>query len=133
VSVLTLRANDQTPPLLRALVDRLDDVDQLLLVLEHPIELVVVTGPEVAHHVLVAVEEHDRHRIVQLVHDVEVGDLIDVAQVDHGEVCGEGGKTPSVTFRSMVLKDGKPRSLNLLLTRGAILYRTSSCRIQSGS
>lgn len=91
----TFRANDKTPPLLRALVDRLDDIDQLLLVLEDPIELVVVARPEIAHHVLVAVEEHDCHRVLgllaaslarggkrthkKLVHSVELGDFVDVA------------------------------------------------------
>lgn len=31
-------------------------------------------------------EEHDRHWVVQLVHLVEVGDLVDIAEVDDGEV-----------------------------------------------
>lgn len=31
-------------------------------------------------------EEHDCHRIVELVHLVEVGYLVDVAEVDDGEV-----------------------------------------------
>lgn len=86
-SNLTLGTDDQTTTLLRALIDGLDDVDQLLLVLQYPIQLVVVTRSEITHHVLIAVEEHDRHRIVELVHGVEIGDLVDVAQVDDGEVC----------------------------------------------
>lgn len=84
--MLTFRTDDQTAPFLRALVDRLDDVDQLLLVLEHPIELVVVARPEIAHHVLVAEEEHNRHRIVELVHFVKFRNLVDIAEVDHGKV-----------------------------------------------
>lgn len=88
---LTLGTDDQTTTLLRALVDGLDDVDQLLLVLQYPIQLVVVTRSKITHHVFIAVEEHDRHRIVELVHGVEIGDLVDVAQVDDGEVCGTAG------------------------------------------
>jgi hypothetical protein len=36
--------------------------------------------------VLVAEEEHDGHRVVQLVHLLEIGHLVDVADVDDGEV-----------------------------------------------
>lgn len=83
---LTLGTDDQTAALLRATVDGLDNVDELLFVLEHPVELVVVAGAEIAHHVLVAEEEHDGDGVVQLVHLVEVGDLVDVTDVDDGEV-----------------------------------------------
>lgn len=85
---LTLGADNQTTALLRALVNGFNDVDQLLLVLQHPIQLVIVTRSEIAHHVFVPVKEHDRHRIVELVHRVEIGDLVDIAQVDNSEVCG---------------------------------------------
>lgn len=34
----------------------------------------------------IAKEEHDRHRVVQLVHAVELGHLVDVAQVHDREV-----------------------------------------------
>jgi hypothetical protein len=37
-------------------------------------------------YVLVAEEEHDSHRIVELVHLLEVGYLIEIADVDDGEV-----------------------------------------------
>ena len=83
---IILRTNDQTPPLLRALVDRLDNINQLLLILQHPVELVVVAGAEIAHHVLVAEEEHEGDGIVEFVHLLEVGDLVEVADVDDGEV-----------------------------------------------
>lgn len=87
-SNLTLGTDDQTTALLRTLVDGFDDVDQFLFVLQDPIQLVIVTRSEIAHHVFIAVEEHDRHRIVEFVHGVEIGDLVDVAQVDDSEVCG---------------------------------------------
>jgi hypothetical protein len=114
---LTLWTDDQTTALLRALVDGFDDVDQLLLVFQHPIQLVIVTRSEIAHHVFIAVEEHDRHRIVELVHRVEIGDLVDVAQVNDGEVC----TTTSVSGWISTLWDE-----HSLFTRSAILYRTSS-------
>lgn len=50
----TLRTDNQTPTLLRTAVDRLDDVDELLLVFEDPVELVVVTVPRYQHS-----EPHD--------------------------------------------------------------------------
>lgn len=75
----TFGADHQTTALLGALVYRLNDVDQLLLVLQHPVQLVVVSCAEIAHHMLVAVEEHDRHPVVKFIHLVEVWDLIEVA------------------------------------------------------
>lgn len=40
---LTLWTNYQTPTLLRTLVDRFDNIDQLLLIIEHPVQFVVIT------------------------------------------------------------------------------------------
>lgn len=82
----TLRTNDQTTTLLGALVDGLDDVDQLLLVLQNPVQLVVVTGSEITHHMFIAIKVHDRHWIVELVHGTKVGDLIEIAEVNDGEI-----------------------------------------------
>ena len=45
---------------------------EYLLVLHGPVDLVVVSGAEIDHHVLVPEEEHDRARVVQLVHLVEI-------------------------------------------------------------
>lgn len=87
----TLGTDNETPALLGAAVDGLDDVDELLLVLEDPVELVVVSGPEIAEHVLVAPEEEDGAGVVELVHAVEVGHLVDVGHVDDGEVADELG------------------------------------------
>ena len=75
----TFGADHQTTALLGALVYRLDDVDQFLLVLEHPVQLVVVSRAKIAHHMLIAVEEHNSHPIVELVHLVEVWHLVKVA------------------------------------------------------
>jgi hypothetical protein len=81
-----LRAHHQTPSFLRALVNRLNNINKLLLILEHPVQLVVISRAEIAHHVLVAEEEHHRDRVVQLVHLLEIGHLVQVADVDDGEV-----------------------------------------------
>ena len=83
---VVLGAHDKTASLLGSSVDSLKDVDELLLVLQHPLDLVVVTGTQIDHHVLVAEEEHERARVVQLVHLVKVGHLVDIAQVDGGKV-----------------------------------------------
>lgn len=48
---------------------------RLLLVVEGPGDLVVVTGAEIDHDVLVSEEEHHGAGVVQLVHVVEVGHL----------------------------------------------------------
>lgn len=81
-----LWADDQTTALLGSFVHRLQDIDELLLVLQHPVELVIVSRSEIAHHVFIAEEEHDGHGVVEFVHGVEVGHLVDVAEVDDGEV-----------------------------------------------
>jgi uncharacterized 2Fe-2S/4Fe-4S cluster protein (DUF4445 family) len=71
-----LRRDDQTASLLRAFVNRFDDVNQFLLVLENPVEFVVVTGAEITHHVFVSEKEHNRNWVVEFVHLLEVGNLI---------------------------------------------------------
>lgn len=76
----------QPSPFLRTLVYGFDYVDEFLLVFQHPIQLVVVSCTEVAHHVFVAEEEHQGDRIVEFVHLFEVGYLIKIANIDDGEV-----------------------------------------------
>lgn len=62
----TLWTNNQTTTLLRTTIDRLNNIDQFLFVLQNPVQLIVVTGAEIAHHVLVAKEEHQGDRIIKL-------------------------------------------------------------------
>lgn len=112
---IVLGTDDQTPSLLRAAVDRLDDVDELLLVLEDERQLIVVTSSQIAHDVFIALyrmnqvshhhrvtwgrgtgqgskqsvtyeEEHDGARVVQLVHGVEVRHAVYVTDIDDCEV-----------------------------------------------
>ena len=72
---VVLWRDDETAPLSRSSVDGLDNIDHLLLVVDGPVDLVVVPRPQVDHDVLVPVEEHDGARVVELVHCVEVGHL----------------------------------------------------------
>jgi hypothetical protein len=83
---IILRTNHQTPPLLCSPIHRLQNIHQLALVLEHPVQLIVITRPKIAHHMLVTEEEHDGHRIVQFVHGLKVRHLVQVAQVDGRKV-----------------------------------------------
>jgi hypothetical protein len=83
---VVLGTDDQTTTLLGTLVNGLADIDQFLLVLEDKVELVVITGTQVDHHVLVAEEPHDGTRVVELIHLVEIWYLIDIAEVDDAEV-----------------------------------------------
>ena len=78
--------NDETAALASAAINSLDDVDELLLILESPVDLVVVAGAQIDHDVLVPEEEHNRRRIVQLVHGVEVRYFCDVNQIYHCKV-----------------------------------------------
>ena len=79
-------SDDETTSLPGSTVDGLNNVDELLLVLESPVDLVVVTGSEINHDVLVPEEEHHRGRVVELVHGVEIRHLRYVHQVYHRKV-----------------------------------------------
>lgn len=83
---IILGTDDQTTSLLGTSIHRFKNVNELLLILKNPFDLVVVTGSQIDHHVLVSEEEHEGARVIQLVHLVEVGNLVDVAEVNHGEV-----------------------------------------------
>ena len=65
---VVFRRVDQTAALLAAAVDNLDDVDEVLLVFNDKVDLVVVAGAEVDHHVFVAPEEHHGASVVEFVH-----------------------------------------------------------------
>jgi len=69
---IVLGRHDKPPALARAAEDGLYDVDELLLVLHRPIDLVVVAGAEIDHDMLVAEEEHDSARVLKLVHLAKV-------------------------------------------------------------
>jgi len=52
-------SDNKTTTLPRTAVDGLDNVDELLIVLQSPIDLVVVASTKIDHDVLVPEEEHD--------------------------------------------------------------------------
>jgi len=81
-----LWADNQTTTLLCTSVDGLNDIDQLLLVFQNPVQLIVVSRTEIAHHMLVSEEEHEGDGIVELVHLLEVGNLVKIADIDDSEV-----------------------------------------------
>mmetsp|Transcript_43079 Transcript_43079/g.97981 ORF Transcript_43079/g.97981 Transcript_43079/m.97981 type:complete len:208 (+) Transcript_43079:118-741(+) len=83
---VVLGRDDETPAFPGATVDNLHNVDELLLVLQRPVDLVVVTRPKIDHDVLVSEEEHDGGGVVKLVHGVEVRHLRDIHKVNDGKV-----------------------------------------------
>lgn len=62
---IVLWADNKTSSFLCTLVNGLNDVYQLLLVLQYPIQFVVIAGAEIAHHVLISEEEHEGDCIVE--------------------------------------------------------------------
>lgn len=89
VSVLCrviLGRDDQTTAFSGATIDRFEDINHLLLVLESPVDLVVITSAQIDHHMLVTEEEHHGAGIVQLVHLIKVGHFRNVHQIDHSKV-----------------------------------------------
>ncbi len=46
---IILRTNNQPPPLLRPAINRLNNINQLLLILQHPIQLIIISRAEIAH------------------------------------------------------------------------------------
>jgi hypothetical protein len=61
---VVFRADHQSPTLFGSSVDGLYDVDELLLILKHPVEFVVVSRPKITHHMFVSEEKHDCHGVV---------------------------------------------------------------------
>jgi hypothetical protein len=78
--------DNQTTALLCTLVDGLNNVDEFLLILQDPVEFVVVASAKVTHHVLVAEEEHEGDCVVEFVHLFEVRYLVEVADIDDSKV-----------------------------------------------
>lgn len=63
------------------------------LVIEVPIDFIIVSRSEVHHDMLVAKEKHGGARIKQLVHDVEIRHLANIDQIDHCEILDVFGET----------------------------------------
>lgn len=117
---IVLRTNDQPPSLLCPLVDRFNNINQLLFVLQHPVELVVVPCPEVTHHMLIAEEEHECDRIVEFVHLFEIGDLVEVADVEDGKIFDSVGD--SWVFVSNAFEERRLKSWGMMVAYGRELH-----------
>lgn len=78
---IVLGCDHETSSLACTPVHRLYDVNEFLLVCHGPVDLVIVTRPKIDHDVLVSEEKHNRARIVQLVHRVEIRHLRNVDKV----------------------------------------------------
>lgn len=62
---IVLGTDDETATLFGSSIDGLDDIDELLFIFEDPVEFVVVSRAEIAHHVFISEEEHDGARVVE--------------------------------------------------------------------
>jgi hypothetical protein len=62
---IVLWADNETSSFLCTLVNGFNDVYQLLLVLQYPIQFVVIAGAEIAHHVFISEEEHESDCVVK--------------------------------------------------------------------
>jgi hypothetical protein len=93
---VVLWSNHQTTALAGTPVDGLHDVNEFLLILQGPVDLVVVSCPKINHDVLVPEEEHHRRWIIQLVHGVEVRNLGDVITAKFFIVSATPASTSSI-------------------------------------
>ena len=78
-----LWGDDKTLSFTRSSIHNLQYIYQLLLVIQSPNHLIIVSCSEVYHDVSISEEEHDCACIIQFVHCVEVGHLRDVNDVEH--------------------------------------------------
>lgn len=62
---IILGTDDETATLFGSSIDGFNNVDEFLFIFEDPIEFIVVSGTEIAHHVFISEEEHDGARIVE--------------------------------------------------------------------
>ena len=65
----------KSSPFACSTVDYLHNVNKLLLVVHGPIYLVVISSAQINHDVLIPEEKHDRARVIQFVHSVEIRDF----------------------------------------------------------
>ena len=88
------RRNNNSTTLNGTAIDGFHNRDHLVFVGERPVDLVVVSRSEIDHHMLISEEEHDRARVVQLVHGIEFRDLCDVHEIDDNKVLHKIGNLP---------------------------------------
>ena len=138
---VVFRRDDQTPAFTCAQVDGLDDVDHFLLVLQCPVDFVVITGAQIDHDVLISEEKHHRAGVVKLVHLVEIRHFCYVDQIDDCEIvylfAGALGQkiaiskpgTPTVSCRkTFYAAESGPWILHSPCPQSNTEPRPSSCR-----
>lgn len=86
LSGVVFGGNDETFAFACSSIDNFADINELLLVVHSPVDLVVVTRTKIDHHMFVSEEEHDGDRIVKLVHRVEIWYFRDIHEIDHRKV-----------------------------------------------
>ena len=62
--------------------------------------LIIVTSAEIDHDMLVAIEEHDRNGVVELIHLVEVGHFRDVDHIKGRKVDALGRDGSEAVLRT---------------------------------
>lgn len=83
---IILRADNQPSTFSRALIDRLNDINQLLFILQDPVQFIIIPRTKITHHMFIPEEEHDGDGVVQLIHLVEIRHFVDIAKIDDSEV-----------------------------------------------
>ena len=82
LGTIILWRNDQTSPFLCASIHSLNNIDHLLLILQSPVNLIIITGPQIDHDMFIPEKEHDCARIVKFIHLVEIGYFVDINKVE---------------------------------------------------
>ena len=77
----TFWTDDQASPFLRPTVNCFDDVNKFLLVLQYPVQFVIISCSKITHHVFISEEEHEGYSIVKFIHLLEIRYLVEVADI----------------------------------------------------
>ena len=72
-----------------------------MLIVHGPVNLIVVTRSEVNHYVFVSEEKHDRAWVIELIHGVEVRDLLYINAIDYSKVLDFIGDARKSLFRKV--------------------------------
>ncbi len=83
---IVLGRNHKTSSLPCSSINSLHNVNEFLLVLESPVDLVVIPSTQIDHDVLVPEEEHDGAGVVKLIHRVEVRYLANIYEIHDSKV-----------------------------------------------
>lgn len=73
--MFTFWRNYKTPPFPCSTVHNFNNVNELLLVVHGPVDLVVVSSTQINHDMLIPEEKHDSAWVIQLIHGIEIRDF----------------------------------------------------------